>query len=40
MRYIFITILFSAGLLLLGSCGKSNPEPTCETGGTEVTVQP
>jgi len=36
MKNILIIILFSTGLLLT-SCGKSNPQPTCEEGGVEVT---
>ena len=36
MRNILIIILFSTGLLLT-SCSKSNPQPTCEEGGVEVT---
>ena len=39
MRNILIIILFATGLLLT-SCskgGSSNPEPTCDNGGTEVT---
>jgi len=39
MRNILLIILFATGLLLT-SCGKSSPQPTCEEGGTEVTVQP
>ena len=36
MRNILLILLFATGLLLT-SCEKSNPEPTCEEGGTEVT---
>ena len=35
MRNILIIILFATGLMLT-SCSKSSPEPTCEDGGTEV----
>ena len=36
MKNIFLIILFVIGILLT-SCEKSNPQPTCEEGGTEVT---
>jgi hypothetical protein len=35
MKNIFLIILFATGLLL-ASCSKSNPQPTCEEGGVEV----
>ena len=35
MRNILIIILFATGLMLT-SCSKSSPAPTCEEGGTEV----
>ena len=38
MRHILIIILFATGLLL-SSCGKSSPQPTCEQNGEEV-IQP
>ena len=37
MKNILLIILFATGLLLT-SCGKGNPQPTCEEGGTEVTA--
>jgi len=36
MKNIFILLLF-IGALMLTSCGKSSPQPTCEEGGVEVT---
>jgi hypothetical protein len=36
MRNILIILLFAGGLVL-SSCGKSSPQPTCEEGGVEVT---
>jgi len=42
MRDILFIILFALGLVLT-SCSKgggSNPQPLCEEGGEEVTVQP
>ena len=36
MKNILLTILFVTGLLLT-SCSKSSPQPTCEEDGTEVT---
>ena len=39
MRNILLILLFATGLLLT-SCGKSSPQPTCEQGGEEVTAQP
>ena len=39
MKNILLILLFVTGLLLT-SCGKSSPQPTCEEDGTEVTVQP
>ena len=31
-----LTILLFTGALVLSSCTKSNPQPTCEQGGEEV----
>ena len=31
-----LIILFATGVLL-NSCSKNNPQPTCEEGGTEIT---
>ena len=36
MRNLLLILLFATGLILT-SCSKSNPQPTCEEGGTEVT---
>ena len=36
MRNILLILLFATGLLLT-SCSKSSPQPTCEEGGVEVT---
>jgi len=36
MKNILVILLF-ASALLLNSCSKSSPQPTCEEGGTEVT---
>jgi len=35
MKNTLLIILFATGLLLT-SCSKSNPQPTCEKGGVEV----
>ena len=37
MKNILLILLFTTGLLL-SSCSKSSPQPTCEEGGTEVTT--
>ena len=36
MKNILLILVFATGLLL-SSCSKSSPQPTCEEGGTEVT---
>ena len=36
MKNLLIIILFSIGIIFV-SCSKSNPQPTCEEGGVEVT---
>ena len=36
MKNILIIILFATGIILT-SCSKNDPQPTCEEGGTEVT---
>ena len=37
MKKLLFIILFATGLVLT-SCGKSSPQPTCEEGGVEVTT--
>ena len=37
MKNILVILLLFASALLLNSCSKSSPQPTCEEGGTEVT---
>lgn len=36
MKKIFTGLLFSLALILC-SCSKNNPQPTCEQGGEEIT---
>jgi hypothetical protein len=36
MKNILLIILLATGLILT-SCSKSSPQPTCEEGGVEVT---
>jgi hypothetical protein len=36
MKNILLILLFATGLML-SSCSKSDPQPNCQEGGTEVT---
>ena len=38
MKNIFLIMLFAIGILLT-SCQESNPQPTCEEGGTPVNFE-
>ena len=37
MKNISLILLFAIGLVL-SSCTKNDPQPTCEEGGQEVTL--